>query len=285
MTRPRGPHPWNPQPKTRAIVDQVLGVLAQYDDYLPLTIRLIFYRLVAMYGYAKTDNAYQNLITYIGRARRAGLISCDAIRDDGITEVIPLSFTGKPDFYREVVLLARGYRRDRLEGQPVRIEIWCEAAGMVPQLVEVAHPFGITVYSCSGFDSTTFNHKAAQRASAGIPLLVLHIGDHDFEGRHIFNSAMEDVVAWTASMEGNVRFIRVAVTPQQIEEYDLPTAPPKKAGDRPTCQAEALEPPVLAEIVKSEVMKHLDFGVYQRVLNREKAERAELIEEVERWQA
>ena len=268
-----------------AIVEQVLAVLAQYEDYLPLTIRLIFYRLVAIHGYAKTDNAYQNLITYIGRARRAGVISCDAIRDDGITEVIPLSFTGKPDFYREVDLLAQGYRRDRLEGQPVRIEIWCEAAGMVPQLVEVAHPFGVTVYSCSGFDSTTFNHNAAERASTGTPLLVLHIGDHDFEGRHIFNSAMEDVEAWTASMGGNVRFIRVAVTPEQIEEYGLPTAPPKKPGDRRTCQAEALEPQVLAEIVNSEIMKHLDFDAYRRVLNLEEVERAELIEEVEGWQA
>ena len=35
---------------------------------------------------------------------------------------------------------------------------------------------------------------------------------------------------------------------------------------------------MLAEIVNSEIMKHLDFDAYRRVLNLEEVERAELIE-------
>ena len=46
-TRVRGLAPWCPQTKTRELLDTVRAVLAEYADYLPLTVRQIFYRLVS----------------------------------------------------------------------------------------------------------------------------------------------------------------------------------------------------------------------------------------------
>jgi len=45
-TRVRGFAPWSPEKATLALLDQVQGILDEYVDHLPLTIRQIFYRLV-----------------------------------------------------------------------------------------------------------------------------------------------------------------------------------------------------------------------------------------------
>src|SRR5262249_50614616 len=42
-TRPRGYAAWSPQAKKRALLAQVLSVLHEYLEYLPLTIRQVFY--------------------------------------------------------------------------------------------------------------------------------------------------------------------------------------------------------------------------------------------------
>ena len=57
-------------------------MLDEYADYLPLTIRQVFYRLVATREYEKSEPAYKRLMEMLGRARRGGVVPFDAIRDD-----------------------------------------------------------------------------------------------------------------------------------------------------------------------------------------------------------
>ena len=73
-TRPRGIAPWTPRPASRALVQDVQAVLADYSEHLPLTIRQVFYRLVATQGFEKTESGYSRLCETVNRARRAGLI-------------------------------------------------------------------------------------------------------------------------------------------------------------------------------------------------------------------
>lgn len=153
MTRPRGfVENWRPQLRTQAKLEAVMGVLAEYSEYLPLTIRQIFYRLVGTEVIGKSEAEYANLCELLNRARRAGVIDMDAIRDDGFSGGygIRLSFDGKPEFWRDTLSHAQAYVRDRQQGQPRRIVLWCEAAGMVPQIERVARPFGVTVKSSGG---------------------------------------------------------------------------------------------------------------------------------------
>src|SRR5215475_3008603 len=82
-TRVRGFAPWAPRGTTLELLEQVRGVLDEYEDYLPLTIRQIFYRLVGAHDHEKTERSYQRLCEHINRARRARIISMDLIRDDG----------------------------------------------------------------------------------------------------------------------------------------------------------------------------------------------------------
>jgi len=289
VSRPRGPLvDWRPQARTRELLAQVDTVLVEYADHLPLTIRQVFYRLVGKHGYDKTERAYERLAETLGRARRAGIVAMAAIRDDGVTEESTWAYTGKPGFLDQVVADAEGYRLDRRAGQTRMVEVWCEAAGMVPQLARVAGPYGIPVYSSSGFDSLTAKHACARRAEAdGRPLVVLHIGDHDPSGVHVFSAAAEDVASWAAHYGAEVRFARVAVTPAQVETYGLPTAPVKTTDRRvfagQTTQAEALDPATLAAIVEAAIRTVTDLAVLAATIDREDTERAELLGELSPW--
>lgn len=108
--------------------------------------------------------------------------------------------------------------------------------------------------------------------------LVLHLGDLDPSGEHLFTSLAEDVIAFAAAAGAEVEFERVAVTSEQVTTYNLPTAPPKTTDRRSfsgtaTTQAEALPPDILAAIVRQAIETYRDPQAYRQALAREQAER------------
>jgi hypothetical protein len=281
-TRARGFAPWSPQTATLELLDQVRAVLGEYENHLPLTIRQIFYRLVGAHGYSKTELAYGRLCEHLNRARRARIISMDMIRDDGGTIIRPSGWESVAQFWQTVRRTAERFTLDHSSGQKTRLVVICEAAGMAPQLGRVADPFGVTVMSGGGFDSLTDKHKfAAALASHDRPTEVLHIGDHDPSGVSMFLAFLEDVEAFARELGGDAKFTRLAVTPEQIERYALPTAPAKdtdkRAFDGETCQAEALAPDVLANILRTAIEQRINRRVLERVLRQERAARRKLL--------
>jgi hypothetical protein len=269
-TRVRGMAPWSPRPATRALLDQVAEVLDIYADQLPLTGRQIFYVLVGRFGFDKSERSAEKLGEVLNRGRRAGLIPFGAIRDDGKVLSHPPGFHGMAGFWSEVRGWAEGYDNlDALtEGQPVAVELWCEAAGMVPQLERIAHPLGVLVASGGGFHSVSDKYDAARRVyRRDRPTVVLQVGDHDPSGCSILDSAAEDIAAFVADLgqpdPGWLRFARLAVTSQQVERYGLPSAPAKSTDRRGdwsggTVQAEALSPRQLADEVRDGLGQVLD---------------------------
>lgn len=305
--RVRGLAPWNPRRKTRQLLEQVQHVLAEYAAHLPLSCRQIFYRLVGRFGFEKTERAYKRLLEMLNRARRAGFIDFDAIRDDGAIVDIPQSYQGPADFYAAVRSAAYHYQRDRMANQDRTVECWVEANGMVPQVVRVAHDYGIGVYSSGGFDSTTIKHQAARRAlKRDRPTVVLHVGDYDPSGMSIFDSAADDVSQLAVDLEVRrtqadgflldadeisaanlVEFRRVVVTPEQVATYRLPEAPPKETDRRgewnaETVQAEALSPDQLANELRAAFDAVVDRKRLDDMLQLEAQERAQLVEDIDR---
>ena len=96
-----------------------------------------------------------------------------------------------------------------------------------------------------------------------MPTVIVHVGDYDPSGLAIYRVVDEDVGAFVDRMsdgETSVGVKRAAVTPEQIERFALPTAPPKTTDKRAawvdgdgTVQAEALPPDVLATEVRQAV--------------------------------
>ena len=281
-TRARGFAPWKPQEKSRALLRDVQVVLDTFRAYLPVTLRQVFYRLVSTVGYPKDEDSYERLCGMLNRARRAGIIEWDAIRDDGFTKRIPSCWETPVEWAEAVLRSATQYRCDRLTGQERRLVLWCEAGGMVPQLERVATEYSIPVYSSGGFDSVTAKHEVAEEFSRLGSATVLHIGDLDPSGVHMFGSLDEDVGAFLKQLGGDVCFVRLAVTREHVEQMGLPTAPPKVtdrrafAGD--TVQAEAIPPDELARIVRRAILDRLDGNTFDAVIAHEQEQRERAVE-------
>jgi hypothetical protein len=191
----------------------------------------------------------------------------------------PEEYASPEEFLRRAEELARRGQGVRLAGQPQWVEVWCEAAGMAPQLSRAVGGYGVSVYSSGGFDSLTVKYEAARRMAArDVPTVVLHVGDFDPSGVALFQAAAEDVEAFVG-WDG-VAFKRAAVTPDQIIRYGLPTAPAKSTDKRSawtngsgTVQAEALPPDVLAREVRQAVEAELDMTAFEAASEVEAANR------------
>lgn len=295
--RPKGYMEWQPKPETARIVEQAGEVLREYAGYGPMTVRQVFYRLVGNYGYDKTERAYKRLAEYLVKARRAGMIDFSRIRDDGGTTAGgAYGFETVDEFLEDLANYGTAYRITPTLGQPHHLELWCEAEGMVPMLGQMVGRYGVKVTGTGGFSSLTVTHDFAARvAGREQPTVLLHVGDFDPSGESIFTSMCQDIGSFVASKvggyvypdgraeDGDERPIfipqRVALTADQVDEYDLPTAPPKSSDSRSanwigeTTQAEAMPPDLLAEVVTDAVKGWWDQDAYDELKERETTER------------
>ena len=138
---------------------------------------------------------------------------------------------------------------------------------MLRMLAKVADPFGVPVLTSGGFDSLTAKHDLARELAAeldtGTRAEILHIGDLDPSGEHLFTSLAEDVAAMCKSLCGaEPAFTRLAVTREQADRLGLPTAPPKATDRRSfegdTVQCEAIDPATLSGILRDAIKARRD---------------------------
>jgi hypothetical protein len=111
---------------------------------------------------------------------------------------------------------------------------------------------------------------------------ILHLGDLDPSGEHLFTSLAEDVGAMTEALFGaRPRFTRLAVTREQTDRLGLPTAPPKPTDRRrftgDTVQCEAIAPDVLAGILRGAIEARRNAAAARAVLASEADMRAALV--------
>lgn len=260
MARPRGYAAWSPSDEAYKTILDVKDVLRTYSEYLPMTSRQIFYRLVASTGYPKTEKAYKTLCERLVRARRAGMISFTAIRDDEITSLGgDFGYDDPAAFWNSLREKADYYGRPDREGQDYSIELWIESGGMTQMVSRMVRDYGVAVYSSGGFLSVTATYAVAQRALADDrKRVVLSVGDYDPSGVAIYEALRDDAMHFYAGTKmadgGSARlgdyadeftFERIALTGDQVDELGVETAPPKSSDSRSvtwqgeTAQAEA----------------------------------------------
>lgn len=67
--------------------------------------------------------------------RRSGRIPWDAIRDDTAVSAEPIAYADADDCRATLLAIGERFRLDRQAGQPVRLEVWSEAAVLYPVTV------------------------------------------------------------------------------------------------------------------------------------------------------
>lgn len=311
---------WKPTGESLTVLNAVMQVFEDYKDYLPLTGRQVFYRLVGAYGYPKDERAANKLYGILGRARRAGMLPFTHLRDGGGSTAVPQTFADEDAFWDGVKDDLKHYSRNRQAGQEIFIELFCEAPGMMPQLQKASFPYSVPVYGTRGYTGLSVVGEVARRAlMRDVPTQILQVGDLDPSGVGIYETLSADVTAFvrqaartagngkpilaqrlgvpewrTKQLDGmpwppRIHFERIALTWDQVDEYDLPTAPPSSKDSRSknwpyddTAQAEALPPDILQQVVRDNIENHLDMLVYDDEVEREEQDRENIQERIDR---
>jgi len=267
MARPRGYITWNPQPHVQIIIDQINEIIADNVEYLPISLRQMFYLGVSAYGWPKTEKFYKNRLgEYLNRARRSGLIAFDAIRDDGITKERTTVWDSEAEFHNSIRFWADTFKLDPMLDQDRDLVVWTEGKGLVPMVRKFVDKYQVQVITSGGFDGLTVKKQMADRFRDK-PATILHLGDYDPSGEAMHKALGEDIEA----LGGDIDLYRIAVLRTQIEDLGLPTKPPKRVGnshaanfdDNITVELEAVPPPDLQAILEIAIEDSLDMETFR----------------------
>lgn len=257
-----------------AVLARAAVIVDSYDT--GVTLRQLFYRLVAAGLLDNTTNAYKMLSSRTAQARR--LHRFPALIDRTRSIHRDITFTGVWDASN---WLADIYRRDRTEGQDVSIYLGVEKNGIVEQLRAWFGHFGLPILALGGYSSQSYVAEVvADVSESGRPAVLLYAGDHDPSGEDIDR----DFCARTGCFD---RVVRVALTYEQVREYDLPPQPGKSTdsraggfmarhGELVQVELDALPPEVLRSLYETALAPWWDVSAYREVLAREREERASL---------
>ena len=236
-------------------------MIAALREIQPGTVRQLFYRLVSTGVIEKTENEYNNtVVRLLGQMRREKIIPFSWIADSTRWMRKPHSFSSLEEALRRT---AQTYRRALWDNQDAYVEIWLEKDALAGVIYEETAEWDVPLMVTRGYPSLTFLNSAAETiADCGKPVYLYYLGDHDPSGVDIPRKVERDLRAFAP--EAEIHFECVAVTPQQIEEWQLPTRPTKKTDSRSknfqgeSVEVDAIEPDKLRELVRECIDQHVD---------------------------
>jgi hypothetical protein len=271
-----------PIKRSRRTSNQMMGLrMALMDlvnNYKPMTCRQIFYQAVTRGLIDKTEQAYKALIRVLGVMRNDQEMPFHWIADSTRWQRKPDTYVGLESMLHEV---HRTYRRAVWADQGQYVEVWLEKDALAGVLVDVTAKWDVPLMVTKGYPSITYIHSAARMIDhIGKPTYIYYFGDLDPSGVDI--PRVVEAGLRKMAPKADITFERVAVSRDQVEEYGLQTRPTKKTDTRSknfsgeSVEVDAIEPDELRRIAGRCITQHLDYDVYDRMLQVEEAERETL---------
>jgi hypothetical protein len=170
--------------------------------------------------------------------------------------------------------------------QPCLIEVWVEKTTMNDVLLPICKKYDVNLITGAGELSITSVIEFLERArEADRPARILYISDYDPAGVGMPISISRKIEYYQRNLEEyaglDITLETVALTPEQVQRYDLPRVPVKHSDKRrknwvdhhgkgqvELDALEALHPGVLAEITEDAILKYydvnLEYNAYQQ---------------------
>jgi hypothetical protein len=249
------------------------AILALQDDFDQVTVRGAFYQLTTKGVVEKTEAGYRQVQRQALLMRRENLLPWKFIADGTRWVHAPETWDSTEDALRET---ARTYRRNLWRSQDVRIEVWLEKDALASLIRDVTYRWGVRLMVSRGQSSDTYVHGAAQEAQkawdeAGVSTEVLALYDADRSGRSCVEQIKKKLLEYSYGAPINVTLL--AVTDEQIDEWNLPTRPAKENADEVAVELDAIPPDKLKTIVEDAIVSHIDADAWKKEQAVEESER------------
>ncbi|KKN95779.1 hypothetical protein LCGC14_0176480 [marine sediment metagenome] len=249
---------------------------------MKLTLRQIYYRLVAAEVIPNVKASYQSLGKALTDARKNRIIDPEVFEDrtrtsEMETDNVYVMESMWKSWIEDLENKVNGYEIDRWAWQRNKVFVVLEKQALQSVFAAMCDKLGVTLIVNRGYNSYTQIYEIAkqikEKAMKEVPrnaknMVFLTFGDHDPSGRDIMRNFQQQL----NDEEIYGRFKHCSLTLEQIEQYDLPPAYVKREDARAKkfirefgdamVELDALEPAVLQQLVKDEVDKFFDFDAY-----------------------
>lgn len=264
------------RPQSLELIEWVNYVVDEYQEKgYDLTLRQVYYQLVARDVIPNNERSYKNLGNLISDGRMAGLIDWNAIID----RTRNLRQNSHWDSPAEIITaVSEQFAYDKWEGQEYYVEVWVEKDALIGVVGQICERLDIPYFSCRGYVSQSEMWSAAQRLGrfgGSKDIAVIHLGDHDPSGKDM----SRDIIDRLNIFGVYPQFTRIALNIDQIEQYNPPPNPTKLTDSR--CNAyirdfghecwelDALKPEVIEELIRKAVMGYCDISLFEKARQRE----------------
>jgi hypothetical protein len=249
-----------------------------------MTVRQVFYQATVRGLVPKTENGYDMVGRDLTVMRRAGFLRYDWLADNTRWQRKPQTYDG---IAAALEATANFYRKDLWARAASYVEIWLEKDALAGVITPITSRYDVPLMVARGYASLSFLYSAADVIrNLDVPIYIYHLGDFDPSGVNA-GEKIEETLREMAS-NADITFKRLAVNPDQIVAWNLPTRPTKQTDSRAkgfgaeSVELDAIEPNQLRQIVEQAIERHLPAEQLEVLEAAEQSERSVLRDMISR---
>src|SRR5262249_50171555 len=229
MTATYEASPVKRQRATKAEVEERReALLAIIYDGKPMTVRQVFYQATVRGLVEKGETGYGKVQLDLTKMRRDGSLPYDWLADNTRWQRKPRTFNGVEEALKAT---AAFYRKNLWADADCYVEIWLEKDALSGVIYPITSMNDVPLMVARGYASPSFLYNAAEYINTlSVPAYIYHLGDFDPSGVNA-GEKIEETLRELAP-DAEIYFERIAVTPEQIEAWNLPTRPTKEKDTR-----------------------------------------------------
>jgi hypothetical protein len=252
------------------------ALLALTQTLQPATVRQVFYQATIHRIVDKTENGYDKVQACLAELRLDGVMPFDWLVDNSRWMRKPRTYDNLEQMLR---ITAQTYRRSLWLNADCYVEMWLEKDALSGTILDITAEFDVPLMVARGYSSLTFLRESGDTIEMQEkPAFIYHLGDWDPSGQNAADNIELRLREFAPNID--ISFTKLAVTREQITEWDLPTRPTKASDSRSvswtggdSVEVDAIHPDTLRALVRAAIEQHVDERQIAAIRTVEESER------------
>lgn len=274
------------RPESQRLITLCNQIINEYQaEGLKLSLRQLYYVMVTQNTISNEERSYKKLGKLVSNARLAGLIDWEAIED----RVRWAQRASEWSSLQGVLESAHdAYRLPRLNGQKEYVEVHVEKDAIANILQPITDKYHIVLMVNRGYSSQSAMYESARRIrdnqiEYGCEYsTILYLGDLDPSGEDMVRDVRERLEMFECYCDVE----KLALTIEQVEEFELPPNPTKLTDSRAASfiakygynswEVDAIPPRVLQSLISEAIEGFIDLETMQVIKDKETEDKKRL---------